>query len=121
MIHEPEKGTFSVVDLTRLQEMSDGDREFEEEVLGVFLGDTRDRLQVLGNALVAGDVETTHHEAHTIKGACGNVGAWRLQALARELEMMDLSAQPEEAKEVYEEAGHAFEEVRSFIKTYLSS
>ena len=44
--------------------------------------DVRLRIQRMGEAAERGDEATVRHEAHTIKGSCGMVGALELQALA---------------------------------------
>jgi CheY-like chemotaxis protein len=46
------------------------------------LEDVRCRVQRIGAAAERGDEATVRHEAHTIKGSCGMVGALELQALA---------------------------------------
>lgn len=44
--------------------------------------DVRSRVQRIREAAEQGDEATVRHEAHTIKGSCGMVGAQELQALA---------------------------------------
>jgi CheY-like chemotaxis protein len=44
--------------------------------------DVRFRIQRIGDAAQRGDEATVRHEAHTMKGSCGMVGALELQALA---------------------------------------
>ncbi len=46
------------------------------------LADVRARLQHIANAAEHGDQPAVRHEAHTIKGSCGMLGALELQALA---------------------------------------
>jgi CheY-like chemotaxis protein/HPt (histidine-containing phosphotransfer) domain-containing protein len=46
------------------------------------LEDVRTRLDRITDAAGRGDVPTIRHEAHTIKGSCGMMGALELQALA---------------------------------------
>ena len=46
------------------------------------LEDVRARLGRMATAASSGDEPTVRHEAHTIKGSCGMVGALELQALA---------------------------------------
>jgi HPt (histidine-containing phosphotransfer) domain-containing protein len=46
------------------------------------LEDVRARLERIATAAQQGDQLTVRHEAHTIKGSCGMVGALELQALA---------------------------------------
>jgi len=44
--------------------------------------DVRFRIERIGEAAQRGDEATVRHEAHTMKGSCGMVGALELQALA---------------------------------------
>jgi CheY-like chemotaxis protein len=46
------------------------------------LDDVRTRVGRIATAASSGDQPTVRHEAHTIKGSCGMVGALELQALA---------------------------------------
>ena len=46
------------------------------------LDDVRVRLERIAKAAKRGDQPTARHEAHTIKGSCGMLGALELQALA---------------------------------------
>jgi CheY-like chemotaxis protein len=46
------------------------------------LDDVRARVSRIATAANSGDQRTVRHEAHTIKGSCGMVGALELQALA---------------------------------------
>jgi CheY-like chemotaxis protein/HPt (histidine-containing phosphotransfer) domain-containing protein len=46
------------------------------------LADVRDRLERIAEAAERGDESVIRHEAHTIKGSCGMMGALELQSLA---------------------------------------
>src|SRR5919107_6346009 len=72
-----------VLDLVHLARQTFGDRELEREVLALFEAQCRRLLPILagaGRECERGDA------AHTLKGAARAVGAWRLAALADELE-----------------------------------
>ncbi|HAN47222.1 MAG TPA: Hpt domain-containing protein, partial [Cyanobacteria bacterium UBA8156] len=45
------------IDLEYLSQLSDGDREFEAELLSVYLEDTASHLAALEEAVAAGNVE----------------------------------------------------------------
>jgi signal transduction histidine kinase/DNA-binding response OmpR family regulator/HPt (histidine-containing phosphotransfer) domain-containing protein len=68
-----------------LQEF-DGDRPFLTELLDEFLGNVHRQLGVIHQALDAGDAEKVRREAHSIKGASGNLRAMELAQIARALE-----------------------------------
>ncbi|MCW5966084.1 MAG: Hpt domain-containing protein, partial [Bryobacterales bacterium] len=50
------------------------------------LDDVETRLQSIREALNAGEIQTVYHEAHTIKGSSGYIGATRVQQISAALE-----------------------------------
>ena len=109
------------VDLRRLQETSEGDRAFEEELLGVFLEDCAKRLLRLEEAIGAGDTEQRTREAHAMKGAGVNIGATRMGRLADEIEQMGTENGAEAATALCAALKEEFEEVKRFLRGYLAS
>jgi histidine phosphotransfer protein HptB len=81
------------INLEHLRQLSEGDTEFELELLQVFVEDTQSHLDAAISAIAANDYKTLEREVHQIKGASGNVGAEAMQALALVLEQQ---AQKEE-------------------------
>lgn len=76
----------SPINLEHLRQLSDGDAEFELELLQVFVEDTQSHLEAARNAIATNDCKTIEREVHQIKGASANVGAQVMQVLALELE-----------------------------------
>jgi HPt (histidine-containing phosphotransfer) domain-containing protein len=74
------------LDFEHLQQMSEGCREFEQELLELFLEDSRHHLQVLQQAIAAADQPQIYQTAHHLKGSSANVGASRIQAIAAAIE-----------------------------------
>jgi HPt (histidine-containing phosphotransfer) domain-containing protein len=76
-------------------EISDKAREWIEEfgedflveLVDVYLEDTPNRVAQLREAFSAGDTATLVREAHTLKSSSANVGALRLSALAKQMEL----------------------------------
>ncbi|MBN1592005.1 MAG: response regulator [Candidatus Coatesbacteria bacterium] len=68
-----------------------GDEELAKEIMDAFLMDIPIQIEVLERALSEADEETARRQAHTIKGASGNVSAGSLKDLASEME--DLCSQ----------------------------
>ncbi len=66
----------------------ENDVSLAKEILKAFLGDVPKRLREYQDALNKHDKETAHRLAHSIKGASSNLGAIRLQEVAKRLEMM---------------------------------
>jgi CheY-like chemotaxis protein len=76
----------NIIDLSRLQEISGGDAEFEQELLLSFVDDTKQELQAIKLAFTNQDLEQLKHYAHQLKGSSGNVGINSMQTTALEIE-----------------------------------
>jgi HPt (histidine-containing phosphotransfer) domain-containing protein len=79
MVHAP-------IDLDCLHQISEGDIDFEQELLNVYLEDAQLHLEHLQRAHAAKDYDQLGREAHYFKGASSNIGALPMQSLAGELE-----------------------------------
>ncbi len=108
------------IDLEYLSQLSDGDREFEAELLSVYLEDTASHLAALEEAVTAGSVDRIEREAHHIKGASGNVGALGMNILAAELESLGKQKTAAGADRLTLKLRAEFAAVRSFIEAYLA-
>lgn len=67
--------TAPVLDRTQLLEVTDGDLEFEQQLLGAYRTSAKATLGRLRTALLAGEFTDVIREAHALKGASFNVGA----------------------------------------------
>ncbi|NER35050.1 MAG: Hpt domain-containing protein [Oscillatoria sp. SIO1A7] len=74
--------------MKRLDEISDGDREFQEELLNAFIEDVRENIAKMKPALELCDLTVIRDQAHAIKGASGNVGIPSMYATAAQLERL---------------------------------
>jgi PAS domain S-box-containing protein len=75
-----------VFDPASLRDRLLGDEELAREILNDFLGEMEGQLAELRDAFARGEAEALHRQAHSIKGACGNVGALAMQQAALRLE-----------------------------------
>ena len=78
--------------LARLREIFDDDRESIVELLRECVGYVRRSLGELDAALVRGDTTGVSRAAHSIKGSCGNVGAIACERAAAALEIASRGA-----------------------------
>ena len=86
--------------LASLRELQDeGDPDIVAEVGGLFLKHSQDKVKAILEAAENGDAKGLQMAAHSLKSSSAYVGAMRLSALARELEMMGRSAALEGARE----------------------
>jgi HPt (histidine-containing phosphotransfer) domain-containing protein len=72
-----------------LRQLNDeGQPDVLTEVLGLFLADAPARLEAIAMSARAGDRLALQRAAHTLKGACGAIGAFALEEACRALEHM---------------------------------
>jgi PAS domain S-box-containing protein len=64
-----------------------GDHEIAQIAFDMFLDDTPRQIQVLKDLVSSGDAPGSARQAHSIRGACANVGGERLRHVATEMEM----------------------------------
>ncbi len=62
------------------------DEGIAAEVMSVFFSDLPQQLALLDGGFDAADPESVRRQSHTIKGACGNVGAAAMRLVAYEIE-----------------------------------
>jgi histidine phosphotransfer protein HptB len=71
-----------------LAQLTDGDEEFQQELLHLYLQNSQVLIQQLGTAIAAENWAEVMKLAHQLKGSSGNAGALRSQAYASELEQI---------------------------------
>lgn len=107
------------VTLDRLRELNEpGEPDIVVEVLTLFLEDAPARVAAVVAAQASGDARGLERAAHGLKGAAGNIGALRLQALCHRLEdlgRLGVAADPTVVLSLHEE----FETLRQEITRLL--
>ena len=87
---DPDPGQPPVLDETVLAELSasvQGDRAFVIELINAYLADGGAQVDDIEAAIAADDAAALVRPAHTLKSSSATVGAQRLAAASRELEM----------------------------------
>lgn len=74
------------VDLDHLNEISDNDPEFRDELISVYLSDTERLLGELSKAVESSRLDEIVAIAHSVRGASANVGAPLVEGAAFLLE-----------------------------------
>ncbi|AFY74591.1 HPt domain-containing protein [Synechococcus sp. PCC 7502] len=103
------------INLEYLNQISDGDEEFELELLNLFIEDAKQHLAVAEAAIKTQDFKTLEREAHHIKGSSGNVGAQTMQTVAYALEQQSLKQSLEEVPEKIESLKSYLQEIEVFV------
>jgi CheY-like chemotaxis protein/HPt (histidine-containing phosphotransfer) domain-containing protein len=109
------------VEIEQIQEVADGDVEFERDLIETFLSDSEEQIRRLEGALREQDAEEVRGRAHTIKGSSANVGAKVMQELAYQMERIGAGKELAQAPDVYSELKGAFEQAREFLQAHLRS
>ena len=109
------------IDLQRIQETSDGDVEFEQELIEMYLEDANEHVQAIGQCISDGDVTQLSRAAHTLKGSSANIGAVKVQEAAYKLETTAHSGDLGAASGILTEIKEALTETDTAYKDYLSS
>ena len=105
--------------LNRIQEIVCGDRDCERELIDTFLESNQEHFIVLDSALRSMDATVVEHEAHSIKGASGNMGAEQMEKLAKAIEDFGERGDLDSALEVFDSLKAEFERVRRYLEEYL--
>lgn len=100
----PAGSSRSSVDFTVLRALrayqQEGEPDLLREVVELFEQDARSRAAQLVAAIEAKDAEAIRLHAHSLKGASSNVGARKIERLARWIERVDAFADPDFTLEV---------------------
>ena len=76
------------IDLEAALDRFDGDNEFLEKMLQEFVESAPKQLEMLEGAIKKGDAKLVEREAHSIKGAAGNLGATGIADVSLKLELL---------------------------------
>jgi CheY-like chemotaxis protein len=109
------------VAIEQIHAVSDGDVEFERDLIETFLSDSEEQIRNLEVALQEQDAEGIRSRAHTLKGSSANAGAKDMRELAYQLEKIGAGAELARAPEVCSGLKDAFEEARAFLQAHLKS
>ena len=101
-----------------LQNLGD-DEDLIKEILCIFLKDAPRQIHSIEKAIAAGDINLVHRQAHTLKGASGNVCAEVLHAMSLELETAGEKGDLGRAESLLETIKQNFEAFKSSINTQL--
>jgi signal transduction histidine kinase/ligand-binding sensor domain-containing protein/CheY-like chemotaxis protein/HPt (histidine-containing phosphotransfer) domain-containing protein len=105
------------VDWDRLMLASDGEREFAEELVQVFIDAGDSALTDIRAALDRGDLEATGRAAHSLKGASANMFARATSDAAARLEAAARAGDAQEAFKFEEQLRHEAGRATAFLRS----
>ncbi len=115
----PAKAGDPPIDLERAVREFDADREFLRELVGGFLNNVREQVELLRAAMEKGDAETVRREAHSIKGGAANICAESLSLAAWKLETAGKSGSLDNGREMLGELQHEFCRLEGYVRDEL--
>lgn len=104
-----------LIDWRLLQQLSDGDRKFERDLLSMYVKDTRSNLSELGDAITAQDVQRVTKLAHHLKGSSGSVGIKSLHSCAASLESQARQGELASSQQLLAEMMGLFQQVQGVL------
>ncbi|HWU26313.1 MAG TPA: Hpt domain-containing protein [Rhizomicrobium sp.] len=107
------------VDLVHLAKYTGGDRVVNAEVLSLFLNQSIEILEKLGQALREGNAKVWREVIHSLKGGARGIGAFQLADEAAKAENTDPAADQSQAARALAEIQSRALAVNVFIKAYL--
>jgi two-component system, sensor histidine kinase and response regulator len=107
------------VDFARIESIAGDDKGFIDELFRAFIEGTTDTLNALRDSLAKRDFAAAAREAHKLKGASGNIGANRLQELARQLEASAVRSDAKAFVQELEATVSEAQRVQEFMEPYL--
>ncbi len=107
------------VDLPALQKLTDGDDEFLRELVELFLTDVPVRLANLQTASAAASALAIRHEAHGLKGSCGNLAARGMQQQMADIERLAASNELTTIPNLMHAAEAEFARVQRFFQKVI--
>ena len=107
------------IDLESALRRFDGDKEFFKEMLQEFLSYVPKQLEKLAETIKRGEAKVVEREAHSLKGAAGNLGAKPMADLALQLELLGRKGDLAVAEEIVCNLRTAFEHLEVYINKSL--
>jgi two-component system sensor histidine kinase/response regulator len=104
-----------ILNRAELLERLMNDEELVEEIIDAFLVDTPQRIATLREALSRKDTSLVWREAHTLKGAAGNVSAIALRELALEAERAGAAAELDKVASLIAKIDEQFEILKKTV------
>ncbi len=90
-----------------------GGAELPKQLLDMFVGDAPNQIAGIRSSMAANDAEGVRKNAHSMKGAAASIGASRVEATARELEMAAREGELARLPELAERVSKALDELKA--------
>jgi signal transduction histidine kinase/CheY-like chemotaxis protein len=113
--HAPSQNCAAPVDLHEFQRLTDGDQAFAQELVAAFLAGGEQQLAEMTAAVAQNNRSALAKAAHKLKGACANIHAQTLMALAAQIETASATADTPGLNQHNAQLRREFERVGQFL------
>jgi signal transduction histidine kinase/HPt (histidine-containing phosphotransfer) domain-containing protein len=114
---QPEPAADAPVDLTRMNDLTDGNLDNLRELVEMYFTQTQKQFVQMREAIRDGKADAVRRVAHSCAGASATMGVTHLVPHLRALEKLGASGILTDAGRICEDAAQEFERVREFLKT----
>lgn len=112
--HDSSENHREILDLRRLDDFTDGDKQAEEKIVEMFIRNIKSDVAELHKSLQAKDYEEWNGWAHKLYGACSHLGAERLSFICNEGQSIGLS-EVEKIHEIHKEILEEYKVVMEYL------
>ncbi len=116
---EPDDCQVDSVNLRSLRKLTGDDPEFLAELVTLYVNDTPQRIARLKNFIKRKNVAEIRSEAHSLKGASGNLTALPLQDIFSQIEERAMAGCYEDAAALAQKAELEFEKVKKTLRKVI--
>ena len=103
------------IDLAKLEKITKGDREFQQQLLTIFMEDAPGFVEVIKKAITTQDYETLESKAHQLKGSSASIAMFGLSTIAEKLEKQGNKKKIENSEDVVEQMEAILKRVQLFL------
>jgi HPt (histidine-containing phosphotransfer) domain-containing protein len=109
-----------VFDKESVLDMVDGEVEFVQELVEMFLEDFPDQLDTLQTGMANDDADAVQKVGHRLKGSIGNLGGRRAQYTVRDLEELARRGHLSGTDEIYAQCITELQAFQTELNTFMS-
>ncbi|MCU0523252.1 MAG: response regulator [Elainella sp. Prado103] len=103
----------SYFDLDQLNQLSDCNWEFAQELIQLYLDDTKQQVQLLSQAIQQHNLQQIEQLAHHIRGASANIGAVQIERITDRMERLAAQTQTSSFNDLYVELQQALTQIET--------
>ena len=104
------------IDWNQLAQLSEGNQEFEMELINLFFVETKTLLTQLAEAIDLQDIRQVEYIGHQLKGSSGNMGFRAMSQIAGQLEQQARQQNLNLASSLLQELTHGILEIQNFVQ-----